>query len=105
MRIEGKLTGDDLEVAIKELESRLKAHERVRVYAEIADISGMTFEAFVKDWTYGLRHLRDVEKEAVVTDRKWIEVLAEWGDALFPSLEVRHFTFDHREEALEWARS
>jgi hypothetical protein len=102
LRIEGKITADDFQTAVAELEGRLKAHDQVRVYAEIGEISGMTLEAFIKDLKYSLRHFRDVEREAVVTDSAWIEKLVDLGGALFPSIETRHFTPERRDDALRW---
>lgn len=104
LRIEGKVTADDLETVVAELEGRLKAHDQVRVYAEIDELSGMTFEAFIKDLKYSVRHFRDVEREAVVTGSVWIERLVDLGGALFPSIETRHFTPERKEEALRWVR-
>jgi hypothetical protein len=49
--------------------------------------------------------LQDFEKEAIVSDRRWLEGLAALGNSLFSSIEVKHFTFDDRDKALEWIAS
>lgn len=50
------------------------------------------------------RQLEKFEKEAIVSDKRWIETLVKISDKLFPSVEVRYFTFDEQADALAWVR-
>lgn len=105
LRIEGRISGEDLDLAAREIDARLKVHPRISIYAEIHGLTGMSLEALAKDFRYSLAHLRDVEKEAIVSDRRWLALLAQVGGRLFPSIDVRHFSPEDKEAALEWLRA
>ncbi|NJO99018.1 MAG: STAS/SEC14 domain-containing protein [Pleurocapsa sp. CRU_1_2] len=38
----------------------------------------------------------------MISDRKWLEGLAALGNTLFSGIEVKHFTPDQKDRALEW---
>lgn len=101
-RIDGKISADDISRITDLIEARLKRHQKLRVYAEVERFSGMSVEAFLKDVTFSLRHLRDFEREAIVSDTAWLRTLAGIGGRMFPGIEVRHFSKSEKDEALEW---
>ena len=105
LRISGKMEKADIDKAAEAIEEKLIMHDKVDLYAEIASFEGISLEALVADIKFALPHLRDFEKQAVVSDKHWIEHLVAIGNKLFPSIEVRHFTFDQKDEALKWVLS
>ena len=79
----------------------------------------MSIGAFIKDLRFSLQHMKDFEKEAmqrglegfphrrlhqeaIVSDKRWLEALAALGNTLFSGIEVKHFTPDEKDDALEW---
>lgn len=100
--IDGKIEVEDIDRVVKSIEHRLEKEEKLRIYAEVNNWAGMSLEAFVKDFKFSLQHFQDFEKEAIVSDRRWLESLAGVGNKLFSSIEVKHFTFADKEQALEW---
>jgi hypothetical protein len=62
----------------------------------------MSVEAFIQDLKFSLQHLQDFDREAIVSDHLWLKTLATVGNTLFFGVEVRHFTFDERDKAIEW---
>lgn len=102
IRIDGKINADDVSRITDVIEARLERHSKLRVYVEVERFSGMSVEAFFKDVAFSLRHIRDFEREAIVSDTAWLEKLATIGDRLFPSIEVRHFSKSEKDEALRW---
>lgn len=103
-RVSGKFETGDFERVTGLMEEKFKEHEKLRVYAEIESFRGISMKAFVKDVAFSLRHFRDFEKEAVVSDRRWIGKLAAIGDRILPGIEVRHFSMEDREAALDWLK-
>ena len=101
-RISGRVDRADLDPVVTELERLLKFHEKLRVYAEVDSFDGITLTALIEDLRFGLRHLRRFEREAIVSDKKCLANLAGISDKLFPSLEVRHFSWEEKIEALAW---
>lgn len=103
-RFSGKFEADDFEMVTDLMEKRFKDHEKLRVYAEVESFKGMSLMAFLKDLAFSLKHFRDFEKEAVVSDNEWIGKLARIGDRILPTIEVKHFISEEKEEALEWLK-
>tara|TARA_R110000868_G_scaffold101116_2_gene278420 strand:- start:2662 stop:3024 length:363 start_codon:yes stop_codon:yes gene_type:complete len=104
-RIEGKITTDVLDQAIVLIEVALQKHERIRMYVEMPSFDGISVEAFYKDMKYGLSHWGRFEREAVVTDRHWMEKMASLADKLFSSIDVRVFPSDQTDAARDWVQA
>ena len=102
LNIDGKIEAKDINLVVESIERQLKPGEKLRIYVEVNNWSGMSLEAFIKDLKFSLQHFQDFEKEAIVSDRRWLETLAAVGNTLFSSMEVKHFTFAEQEKALEW---
>jgi len=101
-RIDSKINAEDISRITDVIESRLKRHPKLRVFAEVKNFTGMSVEAFLKDITFSLRHMKDFEREAIVSDAAWLEKPANIGDRMFPSIEVRHFSVSEKDQALKW---
>lgn len=102
IRIGGKISGDDIALIAEEIEARLERHSKLRIYAEVDGLAGMTMNALLKDIAFSLRHFRDFEREAIVSDAAWLKRLAVIGDRVVPGIEVRHFYKSERDDALAW---
>ena len=102
LEIDGRLDAEDIDRIVELIEKRLNTGEKLRIYAEVNNWSGMSLVAFIKDLKFSLQHLQDFEKEAIVSDFRWLEGLVALGNTLFSSIEVKHFTLDEKEQALKW---
>lgn len=105
LEIDGKIDRTDLDRVIELIEQRLVTEDKLRIYAEVSNWSGMSLSAFIADLKFSLKHLNNFEKEAIVSDQKWLEVLAALGNTIFSGLEVKHFTSSEKDQALEWIAS
>ena len=105
LRISGKMQKADIDKAAKAIEEKMTVHGKVNIYIEIASFEGISLEALVTDIKFSFPHLLDFEKQAVVSDKHWIEHIVAIGHQLFPSIAIRHFTFDQQNEALKWVLS
>lgn len=101
-RIAGKLSGETFDAIETSLDDKLRRHDKVRVYVEMPRFEGMTAEAVFDDLRLAMRHWRDIEREAVVTDATWVRKLTPLGDAMAPGIEVKAFSTDEREQAKAW---
>jgi hypothetical protein len=74
IRARGQISGKDYDdVLIPAVERALKRHGKIRVLYQLSrDFSGFTAEAMFDDAKFGIHHLTELEKIAVVTDAKWI---------------------------------
>ena len=100
LEIDGWIDTEDIERVVKIVEPRIDAGEKLSIYAEVNSWSGMSLGAFIQDINFSLRHLENFEKEAIVSDNKWLEALAALGNTLFSGVEVKHFTPDKKDRAL-----
>jgi hypothetical protein len=105
VKISGKLEKADIDKTTKAIEEKLTIHGKVNIYAEIESFKGMSLDALVADVKFAFPHLRDFHKKAIVSEKHWIEKLVAISDKLFPSAEVRHFSFDQKDDALRWVQA
>ncbi len=100
--ITGKIEASDIDKVTQLIEAKLENQDKLRIYAEVNQMKGMSLAAFIKDLKFSLKHFKDFEKEAIVSDGKWLQKLAALGSKLFSSIEVKHFSFADKAQALEW---
>lgn len=100
--IDGKIDDEDIRRITDEVIQRLESYDRLRLYAEVKHWTGITPKALFEDIKFALKHFRDFEREAIVSDKAWLKTMATAGDRLFPSIEVKHFGWENRAEALTW---
>lgn len=105
IKISEKIEKTDIDKTTKAIEDKLAVYDKVRLYIELENYTGFSLEAFVEDIKYGLPHLKDIEKEAIVLDGGWLEKLAEINDKLFPNGKIRRFSFAQKDEAIKWVQS
>ncbi len=104
-RLTGYIEDEKFDEAVGKIEEMLKHHKKLRVYAEVEKIRGMSVNTLMKDIHFKLKHWRDFEKEAVVSDKGWIESWVNFASRFFPQIEVKHFSFEERDKALEWIKT
>ena len=103
--IKGKVESEDIDRVANIIEEKLKEHPKLRIYAEVEKMEGMSIRAFFKDLVFAWKHLRDFEKEVIVADGKWWSRFAQIGNKLVPGIEVKHFNLADKQQALQWIGS
>lgn len=99
--ISGKLTGEDYERFIPEFERLAKEHGRIRVLFEMSQFHGWELKAAWEDLKFDLKHYYDIERVAVVGEKKW----QQWITRLFKpftAAEIRYFDHAQAEKARAW---
>jgi hypothetical protein len=104
-RLSGKMEDEEFDEIVSLMDERLMEHKKLRVYAEVEEFKGMSVNTFMKDLHYSLRHWRDVEKEAVVSDKGWLKAWVEIAGSIVPGVEVKFFPFEETAKAKEWIRA
>ena len=102
IRIDGRIKSSEYARLLDTLKARLARHDTLRLYVEIRSFGGMSAEAFFKDLAFGLKNWDRFEREAVVTDRKWLHSAAWALDRVFPHTEVKAFAPEEAEQARAW---
>ncbi len=102
-RISGKITDDDMELALGLIREKLQSHEHVSVLQEITDFGGLEFNAIVEKLgflrEFGMSRFRRI---AVLTDKSWMRTVIGWEDRLFGGIEMRAFALEERARAFNF---
>jgi len=107
VRIEGKITGDDLFQIMSRLEVMMAVNRRVHVYVETAGIDGIEIAGLASHIARAaplLGKLSHFGRVAVVADQSWIRILTRVESAILPHISYRVFKPEDRHTALEWAK-
>lgn len=101
-RIEGKVSNEDFDKVAALIQTRLESHNKLRIYAEVAEFEGIALDALFKDLKFALGHWSRFDKEAVVTDKSWLQTASEFAGKLLPHMEVRAFPTAQVDAARKW---
>jgi hypothetical protein len=71
VRVSGKLAHEDYQHFVPEFERLVKTNGKIRVLFEMADFHGWEGGALWDDIKFDLKHFSDVERLAMVGDKKW----------------------------------
>jgi len=95
----GNLTHADYEQLVPALEELIKEHGKVHVLFELEDCQGWDIGAAWDELKFWFKHGADVERCAVVGEKKW----QEWMTKLSrPFFKVKYFDKAELEEAWDW---
>lgn len=103
VRAHGKIEKADYEKLDPLLEKTEKEQDKIRLYLEIGDIQGITFEALLKDIATYFKHIKKVEKVAVTghngAGKAWVKV----ADP-FIRADIKYFPESEKRIAVDWIR-
>ncbi len=101
IRVSGKLPKTDHGQLVPEFERAVRLHEKMRVLFDIAGFHGWDAGAAWEDFKFGIEHLADIERLAMVGESRWQQ-----GMALFcrpiTRATVRYFDQANAAEARSW---
>jgi stage II sporulation SpoAA-like protein len=104
VRASGKLTKEDYERFLPEVERLIGQHGKVRMLFEMHDFHGWTAGALWHDIKFDMKHFRDIERLAVVGEKRW-----EHGMAIFcrpfTTAKIRYFDRSRADEADAWIQA
>jgi hypothetical protein len=96
IHVTGKLEKKDYEHFVPEFERLVKLHDKLRVLFDLTGLHGWDAGAFWADIKFGVKHFDDIERLAMVGDKKW-----QHGMAIFctPFTTATTRYFDHADIA------
>lgn len=102
VRINGAVGRADFHAIAKRVEAKLEVHPKLRIYVEMPAFAGMSPMAFFEDLKLAMKHWNRFEREAIVTDEKWIQQMTTGAAKLFSSIEIKVFPTAERVAARQW---
>ena len=101
VRVSGKLSKEDYAEFIPELDRLVIRHGKVRILMEMDDFHGWNAGAAWEELKADVKHYSDVERVAMVGDKKWQEDLVRLASH-FTGAEVRYFDRAELMQARAW---
>jgi hypothetical protein len=99
----GKLHDEDYKLFQPMVESVLEAEGKVRLLAHFHDFHGWDLKALWDDTKFATKHCADVERVALVGEKKWQEWMAKVCKP-FTLAKVRYFDAGEIDAAWGWLR-
>ena len=104
VEVTGKLTQQDYDELVPSWEAIIARDGKMRLLFVMHDFSGWEPRAAWEDFRFDREHGADVERVAMVGERKWQEWITKLG-ALFAATEVKYFDLNDVAEAEAWVRA
>jgi SpoIIAA-like len=101
VELTGKLTVDDYNHFVPEVERLVKAFGKIRMLVRMHDFHGWTMGALWEDIKFDWKHFRDIERLALVGDRRWEAGMAAFCKP-FTTATIRYFHESKADEARAW---
>jgi hypothetical protein len=103
VNLTGKLAKEDYERFVPEVEQMIKKNAKIRILCQMHDFHGWEMGALWDDIKFDLKHFKDIERLALVGDRKWEHGMAVFCKP-FTTAKVRYFDQHEAEHAAQWIR-
>ena len=97
----GKLAKEDYLYLSPAIERLVQAHGKVRLLFDMTDFHGWEIGAAWEDLKIGLDHFSDIERMALVGEKKWQHSMAAFAKP-FTKAEVRYFEHADAVHARRW---
>ena len=101
----GTLTHDDYEMMIPMIENAIEGvkHPNIKVLFDATEFEGWELRAAWDDFKFGMSHLNQFSKMAVVGHKKWHEYATKIAGWFMIGSEIEYF--EELNEAVEWIKS
>jgi hypothetical protein len=104
VNLSGKLSKDDYALFVPEVERLIKQKGKLRMLVRMHDFHGWTVGGLVEDIKFDWKHFSDIERLALVGDRKWEAHMATFCKP-FTSAKIRYFDEAQADEAAAWIQA
>jgi RNAse (barnase) inhibitor barstar len=101
VHVSGKLTNEDYEYFTPEFERLVRLHGKLRLLFDMNNFHGWEADALWDDIKFDMKHFADIERLAMVGDKKWQHGMATFCKP-FTKATIRYFDRVDAEEAHKW---
>ena len=108
VRLEGKVTKEDVAAVVAMVEEALERSERLNLLFDFTQTEGIEPTALLKDLAFGMKNLGRIyrfQQMAVITDNESMGKLVSLEDWLLKSVEVKRFPSQDTDKAFNWIES
>ena len=101
IQMTGKLNKKDYQHFVPMIEKAVQKHGKVRMLVQMHNFHGWNAGALWEDVKFDLKHFNDIERLAMVGEKKWQKWMATFCNP-FTAATVRYFSFEQASEARAW---
>jgi hypothetical protein len=101
VELSGKLSKEDYAKFVPVVESDIRDRGKVRMLVVMRDFHGWTAGALWEDTKFDWQHFGDIERLAIVGDKKWEAGMAGFCKP-FTSATIKYFDIAQIDEARRW---
>ena len=101
LEVSGKFVASDFQSLESTFQKLVKKYGKIRVLFRMQNFHGWEPVAFWDEVKFDLRHLGDIERLAMVGDKRWEKFLGVFARP-FTTAEIRYFDESALPAALEW---
>ncbi|MGI1999025.1 STAS/SEC14 domain-containing protein [Shewanella frigidimarina] len=102
VRASGQLTLEDYQQFLPQLETQIKRLGKISLLFEFDNFTGWDLDAAIDDIKFGMKHLSDFDRIAMVGDKSWEHWMALIAKPFLISSEVRYFNREDLQQAWDW---
>ncbi len=101
VHVSGKLVKADYTHFVPEFERLVQQHGKLRLLFDMTGFHGWEVSAAWEDFKFGVEHFADIEKLAMVGEKRWQQGMATFCKP-FTKAVVRYFDHTDAAEARKW---
>ena len=101
IHVSGKITKADYEKFVPEFDELVRLHGKLRVLFDMTDFQGWEPAALWEDTTFAFKHFSDIERLAMVGDKRWEHIMAELCKP-FTKAMIQYFDHGDSDPARKW---
>ena len=101
VRLTGTLQKDDYKHFLPTVERAIQKHGKLRILVEMHDFHGWALGALWEDIKFDVKHYKDIERLAMVGDKKWEQRMATFCKP-FTTAKIKYFPQGQSAEARAW---
>jgi len=103
VRVSETLTREDYEHFVPQVEQLIKRVGKIKILFEMHGFHGWSAGALWEDIKFDIKHFADVERLAVVGEKKWEKWMATFCRP-FTTASIKSFDVSEADQALAWLR-
>lgn len=105
-RISGKITEDDMALALSAVKEKIESQGELYLYQEIESIGGVELDAIIEKMKFLSEvGLSKIKKISIVTDANWMQTIVRLEDKIFRNIDMRSFSFADKDQAINFLKS
>ncbi len=104
-RVGGKVTEEEMNSVLSIFKEKIQAGKKLSIYQEITSVGGAEFDAIIEKLKFFREFgLSNFNRIAVVTHKEWMHKIIDLEGKLFKKFDMRGFSIDDKDEALEFLK-